>query len=658
MNLERMKSFLLTAVIVVVGVIGFVVYQGWTSTLTNRNAMEAQTALFNELEGVRQGYRDAENLERDYLTTSASTKLDMFHKAVDDLNAHMANVRKISDTLPSSAAASLKEDIGRLDEVIKTGVDNLRALSIVGRDTNTQGENDNKLGSDLKNRDAVQIDSVISQIEQAELRSLQNQLGREGWYSYQELSMRVLGLSFFGIFAFFVYLALRSYQNSYDLVERNLNASQKELTDAKAQLDKLSHFDFVTELLNVRGLERAFLAETNRAGRTGTQLLAILVCCDNFKEIAEEQGHAVGDLALKEIARRIAKNLRPADHVGRISKDEFLVILPESQLAFALRVGERIRAAISDSPLSNISEALRIDCSIGVATVPHRTGNLEEVFTVARVAQRRSKGVSAVVTKNGVHSFESNGTPEEIVEVLSDIRNYRTVFQPIMDLSTETINGYEVYSRGPEGKFESPEDFFRACLDNNILTNVDLVCLKHCIITTRDAKSNVTFHINLFPSTLLDTPINTLISLFPSNRKGHRFCLELSEEKFDGDPNNWRDHVSALKQAGILIAIDDVGFDISSLERLIVLEPDFVKVDRKYVQGITREPSKVRLLKRLANVGKSLGSEIIAEGIETREDLPILRELGIHYGQGYLWGKLLPVLPTDAQSGSVTAERS
>jgi diguanylate cyclase (GGDEF)-like protein len=658
MNLERMKSLLLTAVIVVVGVIGFVVYQGWTTALTNRNAMESQTALFNELESVRQGYRDAENLERDYLATSSPTKLDMFHKAVDDLNNHIANVQKISDTLPSSAAANVKEDIGKLEEVIKTGVDNLRALSIVGRDTNTQGSNDNKLGSDLKNRDAVQIDAVISQIEQTELKSLQNQLNREGWYSYQELSIRILGLSFFGIFAFFVYLALRSYQHSYELIERNLNASQKELTEAKAQLDRLSHFDFVTELLNVRGLERAFQAETNRAGRSGTQLLAIIVCCDNFKTVAEDLGHAVGDLALKEIARRIARNLRPADHVGRISKDEFLVILPESQLAFALRVGERIRSAISDSPFNNVAEALHIECSIGVATVPHRSANLDEVFTVARVAQRRSKGVSAVVTKNGVHSFEPNGTPEEIVEVLSDIRNYRTVFQPIMDLSTESIRGYEVYSRGPEGKFESPEDFFRACLDNNILTNVDLVCLKHCIITTRDAKSNLLFHINLFPSTLLDTPIETLISLFPAQRKGHRFCLELSEEKFDGDPNNWRDHINALKQAGILIAIDDVGFDISSLERLIVLEPDFVKVDRKYVQGITREPGKVRLLKRLANVGKSLGSEIIAEGIETREDLPILRELGIHYGQGYLWGKLLPALPTDAQPGSVRAERT
>jgi EAL domain-containing protein (putative c-di-GMP-specific phosphodiesterase class I) len=100
-----------------------------------------------------------------------------------------------------------------------------------------------------------------------------------------------------------------------------------------------------------------------------------------------------------------------------------------------------------------------------------------------------------------------------------------------------------------------------------------------------------------------------------------------------------------LKQAGILVAIDDVGFGRSSLETLILLEPDLVKVDRKYVSGISVEPSKARLLRRLANVAKSLGAEIVAEGIEDRNDLPLLKEMGINYGQGFLWGDLLAVLP-------------
>ena len=102
-----------------------------------------------------------------------------------------------------------------------------------------------------------------------------------------------------------------------------------------------------------------------------------------------------------------------------------------------------------------------------------------------------------------------------------------------------------------------------------------------------------------------------------------------------------------MRQAGILVAIDDVGFGRSSLETLILLEPDLVKVDRKYVAGsVATSRPKPDCLRRLTNVAKSLGAEIVAEGIEDRRDLPLLKEMGVHYGQGFLWGELLQILPT------------
>jgi EAL domain-containing protein (putative c-di-GMP-specific phosphodiesterase class I) len=158
------------------------------------------------------------------------------------------------------------------------------------------------------------------------------------------------------------------------------------------------------------------------------------------------------------------------------------------------------------------------------------------------------------------------------------------------------------------------------------------------------------FHLNIFPSTLLDTPIEQLLSLFPAQTDGRVFCVEISEQQFVGDPAYMRDHVNALKQAGILVAIDDVGFGRSSLETLILLEPDLVKVDRKYVTGVSIEPAKARLMKRLANVAKSLGAEIVAEGIESSDDIPVLKEIGVHYGQGWLFGDLLEVLPGTPQA--------
>ena len=99
-----------------------------------------------------------------------------------------------------------------------------------------------------------------------------------------------------------------------------------------------------------------------------------------------------------------------------------------------------------------------------------------------------------------------------------------------------------------------------------------------------------------------------------------------------------KEHTAALKKAGILVGIDDVGFGRSSLESLILLEPDVVKVDIKYVAGIAVDPQKQRLLRRLVKVVQALGAELVAEGVESREDLEVVRDMGVQYAQGYLWG--------------------
>ncbi len=137
----------------------------------------------------------------------------------------------------------------------------------------------------------------------------------------------------------------------------------------------------------------------------------------------------------------------------------------------------------------------------------------------------------------------------------------------------------------------------------------------------------------------MDTPIERLMTLFPSNKTDGNYVIEISEQQFIGDPAYLRDHVQALKERGLLVAVDDVGFGRSSLESLIILEPDIVKIDRKYVSGISEEPAKARLLKRLVKVVNSLGAELVAEGIECREELDLLVEMGVPFGQGWLCGK-------------------
>jgi diguanylate cyclase (GGDEF)-like protein len=428
--------------------------------------------------------------------------------------------------------------------------------------------------------------------------------------------------------------------------EEALKDATFRLEAATSRLETLANIDALTEVLNRSGLERALQSEFNRAQRQGWNVVAVMIDCDDFDRINASLGHAVGDVVLKEISGRLRDTVRPTDHIARIGGDEFLLLLPDTRLAEGMLVAEKIRLSVADSPLRLASETIRVTASLGVLALPYEFCSIEEVLSLARLAVRESK----LLGKNRVSSGEKHkqnvesADKEALSELTEKLRKgdcFRAVSMPLFKLDDESIFGHEILSRGPAGAFEMPDDLFRVSCEYNLLTIVDLRCLKTCLNACLDPKfdQNTQFHVNLFPSTIIDTPIDRLLTLFPPNRKPGSFCIEISEQQFIGDPAYLRDHVAALKENGILVAIDDVGFGRSSLESLIILEPDIVKIDRKYVSGIADEPAKARLLKRLVKVVNALGAELIAEGIERRDELDLLLEIGIEFGQGWYWGK-------------------
>jgi len=420
------------------------------------------------------------------------------------------------------------------------------------------------------------------------------------------------------------------------------------LVDTEQRLDVIANIDASTQALSRAGLERALEAEYVRAQRGGWNLVAMLLDCDDFDRINRQFGHAVGDVVLRQITERIRETVRPTDHVSRMGGDEFLLILPDTRIAEGMLVAEKIRLAVGESPLRLASETVRVTASLGVLALPYEFCSIEEVLSLARLAVRESK----LLGKNRVSSSEKSSAPaisvspdkaalEELTEKLRKGDCFRAVSMPIFHLSDEKVVGYEILSRGPAGAFEMPDDLFRVSVEHNLLTLVDLRCLKTCLAACPDPKfdQSATFHVNLFPSTIMDTPIERLMTLFPQNRTEGKYCIEISEQQFIGDPAYLREHVQAIKNKGILVAIDDVGFGRSSLESLIILEPDIVKIDRKYVSGISADPAKARLLKRLVKVVNSIGADLVAEGIEMREELDLLVEMNVPFGQGWYWGK-------------------
>jgi diguanylate cyclase (GGDEF)-like protein len=637
---SRVTTIGLGAAVILVAFISFLMFGVQSGTADADEYINRHKSMFNQLEDMLLDFKDAQNAQQSYIITGQQEQLKAFNAASKRVEEHLRAIRN-----PNDRDLNYNEKFRYLQNQINSTLDRLRLSASVRE---KQGEDSAKqiLNTTRETREAQNIGKEIAVNATQELSMVA--------LKTTELSAIFTYVRIFAIVALLILLGTiffiaRSGSPRLDDAEKKVKTLEDELAAARKQLDHLANIDYLTEALNIKGFEQMLSVEQNRLMRTGGQLVAVLANCDNFKQIAATLGHNVSDIVLKEMADRISGTLRPSDHVARLAGDEFLVLLTDTQLAYAMRVAERIRRSISDAPLKNTPKPLHVTASIGVAALPADVRSVDQILGLTRTALKRSK----MSGKNRVSlSRENNSSSEllanrDIVDLLNDGKQFRVVYQPIIDLATEKIAGYEMFSRGPDGAFESPAEFFRVCIENDILTSVDLQCLRQCIAATAKIHKNMRFHINLFPSTIVDTSVDALLSLFPEDRQGKTYCLEISEPQLTGDPAYLRDQINAIRESGILVAIDDVGFGRSSLDSLIILEPDIVKVDRKYVTGIASEPAKKRLLKRVVNVAKSLGAEIVAEGIESEVDLPVLREIGVNYGQGYFWGALLEVLPED-----------
>ena len=425
---------------------------------------------------------------------------------------------------------------------------------------------------------------------------------------------------------------------------RDLARMKKELESANRDLERLTLVEPLTELLNRRGLQQALSREVQHLNRSGTKTTAVLVVdLDDFKVINEQHGHAVGDVVLKEIGRRLRGAIRAVDYVGRLGGDEFMLILPDTEISEITRVAERIRLAVATGIIQHSSGTVTLTASIAALLLTPEMPAVDQLLARAHMLLSRAKKEG----KNRVtfESAEFDDTARraraqaDMCANLSRGDHILTVKQPIFRLADESPIGYEFLSRYTNGAMEMPENFFRLCSERNVLTLVDHACLRSAIRASEALPPYARFHLNIFPTTLLAIPAEHLLALFPQPVPHGTFCLEISEQQIVGDPSYLVPAVQALRAAGIIFAIDDVGFGSSCLESLILLKPEILKLDKRCVIGIDREPSRIEQLRRYVAIARTLGCEIVAEGVETAKELEIVRSIGVEYGQGYFWGK-------------------
>ncbi len=455
-----------------------------------------------------------------------------------------------------------------------------------------------------------------------------------GLFTGHNIELIVMGVVVVALLVY-LYLLQSRFLTQHEDYETKLHTMASTIEERNRELKHLVMIDPLTEVMNRRGFERILKAETERARRNKTQNFALLIDCDDFKGINEKYGHSVGDIVLQELSARLIKAVRPTDHVARIGGDEFLVLLSELQAETALQVAERVRLAVAETPINLSQGTTKITTSTGVTELPSELLSIEEILAAANAGLKSSKRAG----KNTVSLSKVSNTANDMATILENMRSgetLRMVYQPISQFSNQHIIGYELHCRGPAGVFEQPEAYYKLAGEHKLRTAIDLRCLKVCLENLDKIPDNSPCHIKVFASTLFDIPVDNLEEIVKTN--GREVCLSISDNELLAEPARIMDHVNKLKELGVKIAIDRIGYGFSSIESLLILAPQFIRLDKSVVKKCAEDEMYREFVSKLVGVVSRLDCNVIADGIESREELKIMSDCGIDYGQGTYWG--------------------
>ncbi|PZQ62771.1 MAG: GGDEF-domain containing protein [Sphingomonas taxi] len=369
-------------------------------------------------------------------------------------------------------------------------------------------------------------------------------------------------------------------------------------------------------------------------------------------------GSLTGDELLITVARRIKGALRSRDTLARTGGDEFGVLLTiDDDPGEVDIVARRIRDALA-TPFRLSEYELRVSCALGIAYGDTRVAHAEDVIRHAQVAMKKSKA-----TKNA-ESYQTRALDTAREEFATETALRRAieneqlnlVYQPICDLATGKVSGFEALARwtDDQGVRHEPSRFIPVAEESGLIVPLGRWALDGAARTLagwdRQAGGycGVNMAVNLSPIQLQRDSIPGMVerALRMSGLAGARLKLELTESAIIADPDRIARVLMALKDLGATIAMDDFGTGFSNLASLQKLPIDVLKIDRSFVTGMLTDRDKVAIVRAILGLSQALGMDTVAEGIETNEVGQTLAALGCTFGQGYAYAR--PLEPADA----------
>ncbi|MHA7837122.1 MAG: EAL domain-containing protein [bacterium] len=387
----------------------------------------------------------------------------------------------------------------------------------------------------------------------------------------------------------------------------------------------------------------------DRSGAVGL----ILIGAPMLGEVERRHGHAARLECLESLWSRISEKarerLRPEDIVclSEPGFDEIAVLLfrPTDSAAFYRTELPGFRQEI----------ARLLEKEGGQVFYPYLRGPLGLPVGTAIELRNPQLGTATQLRRlveegrrDCRHELESlhRQTRRELLETILDRRIY-SVYEPIVEVESRTVFGYEALARGPRGtRFHSPAALFGAAEQHELVFELDCVCRSSGLSGAVDFPAGTKLFLNIRPTTIHDPSFreDRLIETLERSRLSPTdVVFEISEQESIRAFGAFREMRDYYRSLGFQFALDDTGTGYAGLEELLEIEPEYIKIDRAMVSGVDQDPARQDVLAALLQLADKMGAQVIGEGLDTLEELEMLGRLGIRFGQGWLFGHPTPL---------------
>jgi len=428
---------------------------------------------------------------------------------------------------------------------------------------------------------------------------------------------------------------------------------------SEKEIHRLAFYDPLTQLPNRRLLQERLIQSMSISARSGKFGAVMFIDLDNFKILNDTQGHDVGDLLLKEVACRLMRNVREGDTVARLGGDEFVIALEslssleQSAASLSETIAEKIRAELSRPYQLNDFEH-HSSPSMGVSVYRGHLCSLDEVLKQADLAMYQAKASG----RNKVCFFDPamQAKMEYRAELEKDLRaslrldQFTLYYQMQVDESGRIV-GAEALIRWfhPQRGMVSPAEFIPLAEEIGMILPIgdwviEQACAQLKIWEMNPVMRKVKVSVNVSPRQLSQPYFVEQVTdaIESSGIRASQLKLELTESFILRDVDEAIEKMQELRYIGIGFSMDDFGTGYSSLAYLNRLPLEQLKIDQSFIRDLASEKSSRMMVRTIINIASNFGLEVVAEGVETDEQLAFLRQFGCNTFQGYLFGKPVP----------------